>query len=464
MEMESDVIVSKFKRICMFWGSSHRKKISYQDAAIELGKELVSRNIDLVYGGGGYGTLEELLEVINRAELGIHDKSVGMVNVDGYYNSLLSFIDKVMEEGFISSNARQIIVSAPTAREIVEKLEEQDNKIFQDRDLVKRLPTYLTDEKSVYSSSLLYRVLTIVLLLDEIESRLKEGVKEIGSGHWNNWAGNLANYPTLDKRWLTDVPLIASSEILDANDILDASVFYLMCQQILNVDDTSTPAYVISHVNRYWMLMISSTPEYGISHVNSYICVSKKLNGKSINQLLINSKLTLTTSTKISITLDLDGLLLPEVCTVEQMLLVALFDLIMEGSCNGKKISNKDVTIELGIELVSRNIDFVYGSSSIGLMDLVSQAVHDGGRHVIGVIPRALMPIELTGETIGEAKVLADMHQRKAKIARYSNAFIAFPGRYGTLEELLKVINREELRIHDKPVGMLNVDGYYNSL
>ncbi|KAM3398613.1 hypothetical protein P3S68_002129 [Capsicum galapagoense] len=196
----------------------------------------------------------------------------------------------------------------------------------------------------------------------------------------------------------------------------------------------------------------------------SYICVSKKLNGKSINQLLINSKLTLTTSTKISITLDLDGLLLPEVCTVEQMLLVALFDLVMEGSCNGKKISNKDVTIELGIELVSRNIDLVYGSSSIGLMDLVSQAVHDGGRHVIGAIPRALMPIELTGETIGEVKVVANMHQRKAKIARHSNAFIALPGRYGTLEELLKVINREKLGIHNKPVEMLNVDGYYNSL
>ncbi|PHT68866.1 Cytokinin riboside 5'-monophosphate phosphoribohydrolase LOG4 [Capsicum annuum] len=358
---------------------------------------------------GGYGTLEELLEVINRAELGIHDKPVGMLNVDGYYNSLLSFIDKVMEEGFISSNARQIIVSAPTAREIVEKLEEQDNKVFQDRDLVKRLPTYLTDEKSICSSSLLYRVLTIVLLLDEIKTRLKEGVKEIGSGRRNNWAGNLAHYPTLDKRWLTDVPLIASSQILnadnildtsvryltcqqildaddildasvcyltcqqilDANDILDASVFYLTCQQILNVNDTSTPAYVISHVNRYWMLMISSTPEYGISRVNS---------------------------------------------------------------------------------------------GSIGLMGLVSQAVHDGGRHVIGVIPRALMPIELTGETIGEVKVVADMHQRKVKIARHSNAFIALPGRYGTLEELLKVINREELGIHDKPVGMLNVDGYYNSL
>ncbi|MBA0702961.1 hypothetical protein Goari_022845, partial [Gossypium aridum] len=72
----------------------------------------------------GYGTLEELLEVITWAQLGIHDKPVGLLNVDGYYNSLLSFIDKAVEEGFISPNARQIIVSAPTAKELVKKLEE----------------------------------------------------------------------------------------------------------------------------------------------------------------------------------------------------------------------------------------------------------------------------------------------------------------------------------------------------
>ncbi|TQE04694.1 hypothetical protein C1H46_009677 [Malus baccata] len=73
---------------------------------------------------GGYGTLEELLEVITWAQLGIHDKPVGLLNVDGYYNSLLSFIDKAVEEGFISPTARHIIVSAPTAKELVKKMEE----------------------------------------------------------------------------------------------------------------------------------------------------------------------------------------------------------------------------------------------------------------------------------------------------------------------------------------------------
>ncbi|XP_050220113.1 cytokinin riboside 5'-monophosphate phosphoribohydrolase LOG1 [Mercurialis annua] len=134
------------------------------------------------------------------------------------------------------------------------------------------------------------------------------------------------------------------------------------------------------------------------------------------------------------------------------------------GSSPGKKTSYKDSAIELGKELVARNIDLVYGGGSIGLMGLISQAVYEGGRHVLGVIPKTLMPRELTGETVGEVKAVADMHQRKAEMARQSDAFIALPGGYGTLEELLEVITWAQLGIHDKPVGLLNVDGYYNSL
>lgn len=134
------------------------------------------------------------------------------------------------------------------------------------------------------------------------------------------------------------------------------------------------------------------------------------------------------------------------------------------GSSQGKKASYQESAIELGKELVSRNIDLVYGGGSIGLMGLVSQAVHDGGRHVLGVIPKTLMPREITGETVGEVKTVSGMHQRKAEMARHSDAFIALPGGYGTLEELLEVITWAQLGIHEKPVGLLNVDGYYNSL
>ncbi|KAI4348903.1 hypothetical protein L6164_009568 [Bauhinia variegata] len=134
------------------------------------------------------------------------------------------------------------------------------------------------------------------------------------------------------------------------------------------------------------------------------------------------------------------------------------------GSSSGKKPSYQQAAVQLGKELVDRRIDLVYGGGSVGLMGLVSQAVHDGGRHVLGVIPKSLMPREITGDPIGEVKAVSDMHQRKAEMARQADAFIALPGGYGTLEELLEVITWAQLGIHRKPVGLLNVDGYYDTL
>ncbi|CAN6482586.1 unnamed protein product [Victoria cruziana] len=98
------------------------------------------------------------------------------------------------------------------------------------------------------------------------------------------------------------------------------------------------------------------------------------------------------------------------------------------GSSSGKKESYQTAAIQLGNELVERNIDLVYGGGSVGLMGLVSQAVYDGGRHVLGVIPKTLMPREITGVTIGEVRPVSDMHQRKAEMARRADAFIALPG------------------------------------
>ncbi|KAJ8432223.1 hypothetical protein Cgig2_032429 [Carnegiea gigantea] len=134
------------------------------------------------------------------------------------------------------------------------------------------------------------------------------------------------------------------------------------------------------------------------------------------------------------------------------------------GSSTGKRQSYREAAIELGQELVAKRLDLVYGGGSIGLMGLVSQTVHHGGGHVIGIIPKTLMGKELTGETVGEVKAVENMHQRKAEMARLSDCFIALPGGYGTLEELLEVITWAQLGIHDKPVGLLNVDGYYNFL
>ncbi|GAB2219519.1 hypothetical protein Droror1_Dr00007155 [Drosera rotundifolia] len=122
------------------------------------------------------------------------------------------------------------------------------------------------------------------------------------------------------------------------------------------------------------------------------------------------------------------------------------------GSSSGKRDSYRDAAIELGQELVARGVGLVYGGGSIGLMGLVSQTVHRGGGHVLGIIPRSLMGKEITGETVGEVRPVSNMHQRKAEMARHSDCFIALPGGYGTLEELLEVITWAQLGIHDKPV------------
>ncbi|GAB2291893.1 Cytokinin riboside 5'-monophosphate phosphoribohydrolase log5, variant 4 [Dionaea muscipula] len=134
------------------------------------------------------------------------------------------------------------------------------------------------------------------------------------------------------------------------------------------------------------------------------------------------------------------------------------------GSSSGNRDSYRDAAIELGEELVARGVGLVYGGGSIGLMGLVSQTVHRGGGHVLGIIPRSLMGREITGETVGEVRPVASMHQRKAEMARHSDCFIALPGGYGTFEELLEVVTWAQLGIHDKPVGLLNVDGFYNCL
>ncbi|KAF7139116.1 hypothetical protein RHSIM_Rhsim07G0056300 [Rhododendron simsii] len=134
------------------------------------------------------------------------------------------------------------------------------------------------------------------------------------------------------------------------------------------------------------------------------------------------------------------------------------------GSRAGHKSAFSDAALQLGNQLVERKIDLVYGGGSIGLMGLISKTVFNGGCHVLGVIPRALLQHEISGESVGEVITVSDMHQRKSEMEKHAEAFIALPGGYGTMEELLEVIAWSQLGIHEKPVGLLNVDGYYNSL
>ncbi|KAJ8773595.1 hypothetical protein K2173_005841 [Erythroxylum novogranatense] len=136
------------------------------------------------------------------------------------------------------------------------------------------------------------------------------------------------------------------------------------------------------------------------------------------------------------------------------------------GSNLGNKTIFRDAALDLGRQLVQRRMNLVYGGGSVGLMGLVSQTVYDGGFHVLGFIPTALVPLEISGHshTVGEVMIVADMHERTAEMAKRVDAFVALPGGYGTLEEPFKMITWSQLRIHNKPVSLLNVDGYYDSL
>ncbi|KAI5081705.1 hypothetical protein GOP47_0001448 [Adiantum capillus-veneris] len=137
------------------------------------------------------------------------------------------------------------------------------------------------------------------------------------------------------------------------------------------------------------------------------------------------------------------------------------------GAYSGSRNVYQDATIELGKELVKRDLHLVYGGANVGLMGMISEVVHHGGQKVIGIIPKSLVSIvKMEGgiEPVGEVVEVDDMHQRKAEMGRLADAFIALPGGFGTWEEVLEQITWFQLGIHNKPVGLLNVNGYYDSL
>lgn len=121
----------------------------------------------------------------------------------------------------------------------------------------------------------------------------------------------------------------------------------------------------------------------------------------------------------------------------------------------------------LGQTLAEQAIGLVYGGGGIGVMGVVAEAVIKNDGEVIGVIPYALATKEraLAADLGGvEMRVVNTMHERKAMMAELSDAFIALPGGFGTFEELLEMITWGQLGIHQKPIGVLNVEGYYDAL
>ena len=118
----------------------------------------------------------------------------------------------------------------------------------------------------------------------------------------------------------------------------------------------------------------------------------------------------------------------------------------------------------LGKTLAARKIHLIYGGGSLGLMGCVSTAAHLGGSQVLGIIPTALAVGNLTGKTIGVELQVSSMHERIARMLCNADAFIALPGGFGTLEEIFQIVSWAQLNIHRKPIGLLNVNNYFDCL
>lgn len=118
----------------------------------------------------------------------------------------------------------------------------------------------------------------------------------------------------------------------------------------------------------------------------------------------------------------------------------------------------------LGQTVAQRDIRLVYGGGSVGLMGEVANAALNAGGKVTGVIPEALWKREVGHPGLTEISVVPTMHARKAQLIDLSDAFVALPGGFGTLDELFEVLTWQQIGYHHKPVGLLNIAGYYDSL
>lgn len=134
------------------------------------------------------------------------------------------------------------------------------------------------------------------------------------------------------------------------------------------------------------------------------------------------------------------------------------------GSHKGNDPGFSAAAVALGKELVRRDIELVFGGGKVGLMGLIADTVIRGGGRATGVIPKGLVAREVGHQGLTELLVVGTMHERKATMARMSDGFIALPGGIGTLEELFEIWTWAQLGMHRHPIGILNINGYYDPL
>ena len=139
------------------------------------------------------------------------------------------------------------------------------------------------------------------------------------------------------------------------------------------------------------------------------------------------------------------------------------------GSNAGNQPIYRSEAEKLGRLLAARGIELVYGGGNVGLMGAVADACLEAGGTVVGVIPQALMGKEVAGRpvdhrTLTRLEVVDSMHTRKARMAELAEGFIALPGGFGTFEEFCEILTWGQLGFHAKPMGLLNVNGFYDPL
>ncbi|HKI36554.1 MAG TPA: TIGR00730 family Rossman fold protein [Gemmataceae bacterium] len=134
------------------------------------------------------------------------------------------------------------------------------------------------------------------------------------------------------------------------------------------------------------------------------------------------------------------------------------------GSSAGKRPEYRDAARRFGELLARRGVGLVFGAGHVGLMGFVADAVLRGGGEAVGVIPQALVDKELAHRGLTALHVVGTMHQRKALMADLADGFVALPGGFGTADELFEILTWAQLGLHAKPVGLLNVAGFFDPL
>ena len=134
------------------------------------------------------------------------------------------------------------------------------------------------------------------------------------------------------------------------------------------------------------------------------------------------------------------------------------------GSSSGNNEIYQAQALLLGQTLASQNIELVYGGARVGLMGAVADGVLQGGGRVTGVLPRFLQNKELAHAGLSELILVDTMHERKMRMYELSDGVIALPGGFGTLEEFFEILTWGQLGLHSKPVGILNIAGFYDPL